>query len=596
MEPTPLTPQIWLTLGIAAGAVVLFAWNRVRADVAALIIMAAVIVTGLVTPAQGLSGFSNEATATVALMMVLAAGLSRTGAIDLLGATLGRMAGRSELRFLAVVLAITVPASAFINNTPVVIVLLPVVLGFARQNGIAPSRLLMSVSFGSQLGGTLTLIGTSTNLLVAAIIVDMGLPRLGLLDITPAALPLVLIGTAYLLTVGRWLAPTRPGETSLLARYELRDYLTAVSVAQQAPIAGRTLAEVDFGRRFGLQVVAIRRGDLRIRFPGGGSRIEVGDLLLVEGKVPDIAKLERSAGLRIAGARPEQVEGDDSELDLAEVMVPPRSPVIGRTLRDLGFRARYGLAVLALQRHGAPVHAALGAIPLAAGDILLVRGPTDALHGLHRRGDLALLGSLELPARRTRRMPLAVGIVAAVVLLAAFDVTSIFMAALLGALVMTLTGCIRPDEAYRDVDWMVIVLLGGVIPLGLAMQNTGAAAFLAAALMGVVEPLGPYGALAAFYIMTSLLTEIISNNAAAVVLTPIAIAVGIALGVSPMPFVIATMLAASNSFMTPIGYQTNAFIFGPGGYAFTDYVRVGGPLNVLLAIAATFIIPLVFPF
>lgn len=596
METTTIDPQIWLTLGIAAGAVALFASNRLRADVVALLVMAVVIATGLVTPQEGLSGFSSEATATVALMMVLASGLARTGAIDLLGSTLGRLAGTSELRFLVVLLCITAPISAFINNTPVVIVLLPVVLGFARQNGIAPSRLLMPLSFGSQLGGTLTLIGTSTNLLVAAIIVDLGLPRLSLLSITPAALPLALVGIAYILTVGRWLAPTRPGERSLLTRYELRDYLTAVRVAPDAPIAGRTLADVDFNRRFGIQVLAISRGDTDIRFPGGGTRIEAGDLLLVEGKVPDITRLERSAGLRIAGARPELLAGAESELDLAEIMVPPRSPVIGRTLRDLGFRARYGLAVLALQRHGSPVHAALGAIPLQAGDILLVRGPIDALHALHRRGDLALLGSLELPARRTRRMPLAVAIIVAVVLAAAFNLTSILMAALAGALLMVLTGCIRPDEAYRDVDWMVIVLLGGIIPLGLAIQNTGTATFLAGWLLRVVEPLGPYGALAAFYVMTSLLTEIISNNAAALVLAPIGIAAAAGLGVSPMPFVVAVMLAASNAFMTPIGYQTNAFIFGPGGYTFADFARVGGPLSLILAIAATFVIPLVFPF
>lgn len=596
MQAPALTPEILLTLAIALGALVLFASNRLRADIVGVLVMAVVMGAGLVTAAEGMSGFSNEATATVALMMVLAAGLTRTGAIDLLGRTLGRLAGTSETRFLVVLLAITVPASAIINNTPVVIVLLPVVLSFARRTGIAPSRLLIPVSFGSQLGGTLTLIGTSTNLLVAAIIVDSGLPQLGLLDITPAALPLMLVGVAYLLTVGRALLPHRAAARTLMARYELRDYLTAVQVQPGAPLAGKTLAENDFGRRHGLQVVAIQRADLRIRFPGGSTRIQVGDLLLVEGKVPDIARLEKQSGLSIAGARADLLPPEDASLDLAEIMVPPRSRLIGRTLRDLGFRARYGLAVLAIQRHGTPVHAALGAIPLQAGDILLVRGPLDALSSLHRSGELALLGSLELPARRTRRMPIAIGVVAAVVLAAGLGITSILMAALIGALVLVLTGCIRPDEIYRDIDWMVIVLLGGIIPLGIAMQKTGAASWIAAHLMTLTGPLGVYGTLAAFYALTSLLTEVISNNAAAVVLTPVAIGIAGALGVSPMPFVVATMLAASNSFMTPIGYQTNAFIFGPGGYTFGDFARVGAPLNALLVITATIVIPLVFPF
>ncbi len=593
---TGFTFEILLTLSVAIGALALFAWNRVRADVVALIVLSALIVTGLVTPREGTSGFSNEATVTVGLMMVLAAGLARTGAIDVLGARIARLAGDSEVRFLAVLLVFVIPASALINNTPVVIVMLPVVLGFARRTGIAASRLLMPLSFGSQLGGTLTLIGTSTNLLVAAIVVDLGLPRFRLFDITPPAAILVAIGVVYLLTIGRMLTPKRATTSSFLNRYELRDYLTAAVVGPDAPIAGKSLGETRFAQRFGLQVVAIRRGDEPVRFPLGSTRIEAGDVLLLEGKVQDITKLEQQARLRIAGTRTELLEGPEAEHDLAEVMVPPRSRVVGRTLRDLGFRARHGLNVLAMQRHAEPVHDALGAIPLEAGDILLAQGPARALQRLHHGGDFALLGSLELPARRLRHMPLAVAIVVAVVLVAALDIVSIMVAALLGATTMVLTGCLRPDEAYRDLDLMVIVLLGGIIPLGIAMQNSGAAAFIAGGIMQIVGPLGPVGVLAAFYLMTSLMTEIISNNAAAVVLTPIAVAVANSLGVSPVPFVVATMFAASNSFMTPIGYQTNMFIFGPGGYTFGDYLRVGGPLNFLMVVAAALVIPIFFPF
>ncbi len=596
MDRPDLTADIVLTLGIAGGALVLFVWNRIRADMVALIVMAVVILTGLVTPREGTSGFSNEATATVALMMVLAAGLVRTGAIDLLGAGINRLAGDSELRFLIVLMIIVVPASAFINNTPVVIVMLPIVLGFARRTGMAASRLLMPVSFGSQLGGTLTLIGTSTNLLVAAIIVDLGLPRFRLFDITPAALVLAVIGLVYLLTIGRALVPDRKTATSYVKRYELRDYLTTVRVGADAPIVDKTLGELRFQQRYGLQVVAVRRGGERIRFPHGATRLQADDVLLLEGKIEDIAKLENTASLRIAGTRAALLEEPGVEHDLAEILVPPRSRTIGRTVRQLGFRARYGLNVLAMQRHAAPVHAALGAIPLEAGDILLVQGPQRALQRLHRGGEFALLGSVGLPARRLRRLRVSVAITAVVVLLAAFDVLSIMVASLLGAIAMVLSGCLRPDEAYRDMDWMVLVLLGGVIPLGVAMQNTGTAAFIAGGIMQVVQPIGPIGALGAFYILTSLLTQLISNNAAAIVLTPIAVAVAAGLGVSPVPFVVATMFAASNSFMTPIGYQTNAFIYGPGGYTFGDYLRVGGPLTFLLALAAAFVIPFFFPF
>ncbi len=595
MDRPDLTPEILLTLGIAVGAVALFAWNRVRVDVVALVVMAVVVLSGLVSPQEGLAGFSNEATATVALMMALAGGLARTGFIDRLGAWVARLAGDSETRFLLVLLAFTLPASAFINNTPVVIVLLPVVVGFARRCGIASSRLLMPVSFGSQLGGTLTLIGTSTNLLVAALVIDLGVERFGLFTITPPAAVLAAIGLAYLLTVGRWLAPHRKAPSSLVHRYELRDYLTAVVVAADGPIAGRMLGESRIGERLGLQVVSIRRGEQRIPLPLASTRIEAGDVLVVEGKVTDIANLEKNAGLRIAGTRAEIFE-EGEEPDLAEVMVPPRSRVIGRSLRDLGFRARYGLNVLALQRHGSPIQAALGTIPLEAGDILLVQGPSETLEVLHRGGDFSLLGSLELPARRVGRQPLALAILLAVVLLAAFDVLSIVVSALLGAIAMVLTGCVRPDEAYRDIDWMVIVLLGGIIPLGLAMQTSGAADYTAALLLHTADVLGTHGTLAGLYVLTALLTAVISNNATAVVIAPVAVAIANSLQVSPLPFVVATMLAASNSFMTPIGYQTNTFIYGPGGYTFLDFVRVGTPLSLLLAIVATLIIPVFFPF
>jgi di/tricarboxylate transporter len=610
MDRPELTGQILLTLGICIGALVLFASNRLRVDVAAITVMAALIVTGLVTPQQGTSGFANEATITVGLMMVLAAGLARTGAIDLLGTWVARMAGKSETRFLAVILLVTVPASALINNTPVVIVLLPVILGFARKADLAPSRLLMPLSFGSQMGGTLTLIGTSTNLLVAALALELGLERLNLFTITPAAAVLAAVGVAYLLTVGRLLTPSRKPSADLIRTYELREYLTGLVVEKDASIAGKTLAETGFEQRFGLQVVAIERGDERLRFPTGATRIEAGDVLIARGRVPDITKIEESGDLRLLSKRPDlpaapkgEEDGEQDadakevvEAGFAEVIVPPRSRVIGRTLRDLGFRARYGLTALALQRHGAPSHAPIGSVALEAGDILLVQGTQDALHALHERGEFALLGTLDMPARRRDRLKFALPILIAVVGLAAFNVTTILVSALLGVIAMTLTGCIRPEEAYRDVDWMVLILLGAIIPLGIAMRETGAAELLAVSLLDLTRPLGLYGVLFAFYLLTSLLTELISNNAAAVVLAPIAVAVAAGLGVSPMPFVIAVMFAASNSYMTPIGYQTNTFIYGPGGYAFSDYVRVGGPLNLLLSATATAVIPFFFPF
>jgi di/tricarboxylate transporter len=587
--------EILLTLAVTGGALALFIWNRVRADVVGIVVMVTLIVLGLVTPQQGISGFANEAVVTVAAMFVLSAGLVRTGAVDLLGRWVSRLAGDSELRLLVVALVVAVPASAFINNTPVVVVMVPLVVGIARQKGFTTSRLLMPISFGSQMGGTLTLIGTSTNLLVAGLVLDLGLERIRLFDITPPALILAVIGLVYLLTVGRWLTPVREERGDLTETYALRDYLSALVVEPDSGMVDRTLAESRFGETFGLQVVAIeRQGGAGSSLPGASTVVRAGDALIVRGATEQIARAAESEHLRVKGTRTPAIEA--SEHKLAEVIVPPRSQLIGRTLRGLQFRARFGFPVLGVQRHGELLQEVPGEVRLEAGDVLLVQGAPSELRALREGRELALLGPVDLPIRRTRRLKLAGAILIGVVLLAAFDITTILVSSLLGVVAMFATGCIRPDEAYLDVDWMVLVLLGSIIPLGIAMQNTGTAEFVAGGLVALTAPLGLVATLAAFYLLTSLLTEVISNNAAAVVMTPIAVATAAALGVSPLPFVVAVMISASNSFMTPIGYQTNTFVFGPGGYRFSDFLRVGGPLNLLMLVAAALVIPLFFPF
>ena len=601
MAEVEFTTDILLTLAVTAGALALFVWNRLRVDVVALIVMASLILLGLVTPQEGISGFANEAMITVAAMFVLSAGLLRTGAIDALGRRLERWAGDGEFRLLVVAIALVIPLSAFINNTPVVVVMIPLILGLTRKMKVAPSKIFMPISFASQMGGTLTLIGTSTNLLVAGLVLELGMDRIRIFDVTPAAAVLTVVGVTYLLTVGRWLTATREPVTDLISSYEIRQYLTGLLVGQQSPIVGKSLRESRFGSNYGLQVIGIDRQGERVAFPRGHTLVEAGDILIVEGKIPNIARIEEEEHLTIAGSRPEfpdpaEAQGPGREARLAEVIVTPRSIVVGRTLQQVNFRNRYGMPVLGIQRHGEPLQERMRDITLEPGDVLLVSGSNEELTALHGSGDLALLGAVQLPRKRLRKMKYAFAIIAGVVALAAFDVMPILVSALLGVIAMFLTGCVTPDEAYEDIDWMVLVLLGAIIPLGIAIRDTGLAELAAGLLVNLTRPLGSYGVLATFYIMTSLLTEVISNNAAAVVLTPIALATALTLGVSPMPFIIAVMFAASNSFMTPIGYQTNTFIYGPGGYRFTDFLRMGAPLNLLLAAAATITIPFFFPF
>lgn len=587
----------------------LFVWNRLPVEIVGAITMAALVLTGQVTTAEALSGFANEATIVVALMLVLSAGLLQTGAVDLVGRRIGRAAGESELRLLAVIIALVVPVSAILNNTAVVAVLVPTVVGLAREREIAPSRILMPLSFASQMGGTLTLIGTSTNLLVAGIVLSAGADRITLFEMTGAAALVAIVGIAYLLTVGRWLVPVRRASEDLLKQYELRDYLTGLVVDSDSPMAGRSLRETRFGEETGLQVVAVEREGERISWPTGDTVLRAHDFLLVTGKVVDIAQVKEIGGVSIAGGEHGRAVprggGEDGEGEgptessiagLAEVMVTPRSHTVGHTLRELNFRGLYRVTAVAIQRHGRAILERVERVRLQPGDVLLVQGTPESLAKLHEAGDLALLGQVAVPARRRSKMRIAVAIMLGVVAAPAFGLTTIVVSALLGAIAMVLTGCIRPEEAYEEMDWSVIILLGTILPLGIAMQKSGAAELLASGVLGVTAEAGPYASLAAFYLLTAALTAVISNAAAAVVLTPMALAAGASMGMSPLPFVIAVMLAASNSYLTPIGYQTNVFIYGPGGYRFADFLRVGGPLTVISLAVATFVIPIFFPF
>ncbi len=599
MEQIPaLTSDGLIALLLTGLTILLFVWNRYRADVVALMVMLALIVTGVLTPQEGIRGFAHEATITVALMLVLAAGLLRTGAIAVLARWMTRLARGGEARLVLVVLLVVLPLSAIINNTAAVAVLLPVVLGLGRDAGTSPSRLLMPLSFASQLGGTLTLIGTSTNLLVAGIALDLGLARIGLFDITAPAAIIAVVGFLYLMTIGRWLLPHRTADTDLLRGYELHDYLTVLRVSPASPLVGRTLAETQLGSAHGLQAVAIERDDARIT-PTGSTVLRAGDLMLVQGKVAGLADAERGA-LKLEFADAEIADtlaaGAGGDIHFAEVLVPRRSRGAGATLRRLALRARFGVSAIALRRHGAALHAPIASVRLQPGDMLLVQGTSEQLKRLHEESSLVLLGAVDVPRVRHHRRRLAVAIMAGVVVLPALGVTTILVSALFGVVAMLATRCLSPDEAYSDIDWMVIVLLGAILPLGEAVHTTGAAAWVAHGALGFVDPLGPHGVLAALLLLTSAFTAVISNAAAGVLLTPIAIAIATSLGYAPMPFVIGVMIGASNSFISPVGYQTNMMIYGPGGYQFSDYVRVGLPLSLLVVAVATVSIPLFFPF
>lgn len=579
---------------ITVGAVALFASGRLRIDLVALCILAVLALTGLVTPAEAISGFASEATITVLAMLILAGGLTRTGATATLGRLIGRAAGESRWQ---VLLGITVSGavlSAFVNNTAVVAVLLPLAVKLGHDRAIPPSQLLIPLSFACMAGGTVTLIGTSTNLLVSAIAAQHGLRPISMFELSPVGLVFAAVTVAYVLVAGRWLLPGRVTR-QYTERYRLRDYLTELVVGQNSDLVGKPLSEVNLEKDYGVEVLGVLRDGVRT----GRMRdvqIAPADVLLVRGTVQPLLEVKELPGLSL---KPEVMLGDEDltseDVVLAEAVLSPTSRLRGRTPRDVFFRQRFNLTILAIQRQGRSLATRLADTPLHVGDTLLLQGRRSHLEELAQDSGFIVLGEVDAPPPRRRRMWVAIGVMAAVVALAGAGLVPIVVASLCGVAGMVLLGCLTMEEAYESVEWSVIFLLAGVIPLGIAMERTGAARLVAEVTLGAVGWLGPVAVLAAFYLLGSLLTELMSNNATAILLTPIAIAIAAQLDVDPRPFVMAVAFAASASFMTPLGYQTNALVYGPGGYRYTDYMKIGTPLNVVLWGLATLLLPVFWP-
>ena len=583
-----MTFEIALVLAILLGALVLFALEVFSADFVAFAVMALLMVLGLVTPQQGISGFGNSATVTVMAMFVLSAGLYRTGAIDLAARKLARLGGRSELRQLLLVVLTVGPISAFLNNTAAVAILIPFALRLARQAGRSPSKLLIPLSYASQLAGVITLVGTSTNLLASALAEELGLGAFGMFEFSAIGLVVFAAGTAYLLSVGRWLLPERAVAAEPAERFRLKHYLSEIQLEAGSPLAGRTLAELKLTRLADLEVLEVVRGGQHLPTPLAERALAPGDVLIVRASAEGLDQLQRAHGLSAQPQRhPSLAAARGEDMVFCEAIVAPGSPLLGATLRELDFRNRHGASVLALNRHGQAVGGRLADTPLSVGDALLLKAPARVVQALHADPGLILTGEAGVPAPRVEKVPVAVAIVAGVVAVAALEALPIVVAALAGAALMVVCGCLRVRELHQSIRWDVVFLLAGVLPLGIALRNTGADQLLAGAIAGAAEVLPPLAVLALFYLATTLLTEVISNNAAVVLLTPLAAGTALSLGLDPKAFVLAVMLAASTSFMTPVGYQTNAMVLGPGGYRFGDYFRVGAPLNALIWVVTT---------
>lgn len=587
-----MTPEAWITLAILLAVMALFATEKLPADMVALLGLAAVLLAGVVTPAQALSGFSSEATITVAAMFVLSAGIQKSGVLLGLGAWLGRI--RWPSLSLLLLIAVVGPVSAFINNTAAVAVLLPLVVAACVARRWAPSRLLIPLSFAAQMGGVCTLVGTSTNLLVNSLVVEAGLPGFSLFEFSSFGLCLLVAGALYLLLFSRWLLPDRamPGVADASPA---GSFVTELRVPIGSSLIGAHLDERLRSAGDGLQLLALRRG-ARVLAPPLREPVALGDILLVQGAWDALEGFAKAGSLRFEHESPGGVRQRRNDALLVEAIIAPNGRLMGHTLRGVEFARLHQATVLGIQRRGERLRAGLDELPLAVGDILLMAIPPEELPALRADAGLVLLDEREPPRMRPRTALLSTGVLALVVTAAALGWLPIVAAALLGCISLVAMRVLTPDDAYGAIDWRVVVLLAGAIPLGLAMQNSGLAAQIVAGLMAVAGPESPLLALAAIYLVTAVLTEVMSNNGAAVLLTPIAISTAVALDVDYKPFVIAVMFAASTSFATPVGYQTNTMVYNAGGYRFTDFLRIGIPLNLLFWGLAVWLIPYHFPF
>ncbi|MGH6945982.1 MAG: SLC13 family permease [Kiloniellales bacterium] len=573
-----------------------FVRERLSPDVVALGAVGALLITGILDTPDVLSVFSNSAPITVGALFVLSAALERTGVIDSMGRVMSKMAGWSPTVALGIMMASVMFLSAFINNTPIVVILTPVVIALAQTVNVPSSKLLIPLSFASIFGGTTTLIGTSTNILVDGVAQQQGLAPFGMFEITVPGLILGGIGVVYLALIGRWLLPDRDSLASLLPRPTDRQFLAEVLVPLESPLIGKRLKDAGLTEQRGFRVVDVIRAERSFSYTLDEVEIMAGDRLVVRSKMSDMLGLREAGDVAFGGREAHALEPISAqETVIMEGVVGPQSRFIGRRVAQLNLRRLYGAYVLAFHRQGEGLTGNFDDVRLRMGDTLLLEGPPESMKRLFDYRELInLIQPSERPLRRGKA-PIAIAAVVLVMALAALEVLPIAALALMAATAVVGLGCVEADEAYDSIRWDILMLIFGMLALGMAMERTGAAALIVQHFAVLVGTLGPIAVLSAVYFLTSFLTEIMSNNAAAILLTPIAVGLAQQLGVDPRPFAVAVMFAASASFATPIGYQTNTFVYRAGNYKFLDFVKVGVPLNLLNWGTATLIIPIFWP-
>ncbi|MGC9396738.1 MAG: SLC13 family permease [Anaerolineae bacterium] len=590
-----MTLEIGLLLVIIATAVVLFSLENLPVDVIALCIMLTLILTGLLPAEQAFAGFGSNTVVMIFGLLVITAALMKTGVTDMAGDELLRLAGDKPRRLLGITMTIPAILSALISNTATTAMFTPLVLGLARRTKTSASKLLMPLAFAAILSSSVTLISSSTNIVVSDIMMQYGMKPLGLFELTAVGLPIAILGILYMLFIGHRLIPNRGSDEEFVTPLGLRPYLTEVLILPDSPLIGKTLAESGLGRDMDLTVLRVVREKNRYLVPQAKLRLQEGDELLVEGQRAQVLKIKDAAGIGLKAditlSDPRLQAGD---MQLAEVLLLPQSPLTGRTLKTLRFRERYGIQVLGINRKGQAIFRKLSETRLRTGDQLLIQGPRTNITALDKN-NFHVIGTVEHQRPNRKRAPIAIGIFVAILALTALNVLSLPVAVTLGAIGVFVTRCITPDEAYRDISWKAIIVIGCMLAVGQAMEYTGTATYLAGQIVSLTHGLtNPVWLLTAFFMLTMILTQPMSNQAAAVLILPIAIQTAMQLGLNPRTFGAMIAVGASCSFITPLE-PACLIVYGPGGYKFMDFVKVGSVLTVLVYLIAIALVPVFWP-
>ena len=592
-----MTPEIALTLGIILMAIILFATEKLRVDLVALLVLLAVSITGLASKEEVFLGFANPAVITIWAVYIVSGGLFKTGVADMLGSLILRLSGASEVRLIAVIMLICGTMSAFMNNVGAVAVLLPAVIGISKKTKIPVSKLLIPLAFSSLLGGKMTLIGTPANILAQGILTARGLTGFGFFDITPMGAIVLGTGIIYMVLIGRHLLPVRKTADDPRVFKQLRDYISEVQVTKESPLIGKNLYESNLGADYDLVVLAIIRDGISFTALHRDFIIEQDDHLILEGSVQNLVTAREALNLKYETDQDFELADLDTEQSyIFEATLAPRSTMVDRTLNEVGFRDRFGFSALAIWRQGDIITDSLRDVKLHFGDALLLQGPPGKVRALQDGNEFLVLQHVDLEHNRSHKAPIAAGIMLLVITLAIFSNLGIATAMVIGSVLMVLTGCLSMDEAYESIDWRTVFLVGGMLSLGIAMENTGTAQFLANLLLGALGDYGPLGLLAGIYLLSALITQPMSNAAAVVLMVPIAVDTALGIDANYLTFTMAVVIGAATSFLSPVGHKANVLVFGPGGYRFFDYTRVGILLTIALFTISMIFLPIFWPF